>query len=455
MDRFAAVILAAGQGTRMKSDLPKVLHPVCGQPMVLWSVESARTLGADDVVLVVGHGADEVRRTVGPDVTYAFQAERLGTGHAVLQARQALLGRADTVLVLYADMPTLRTETLRRLVDLHRSRRPTITMLTVHSDDSMGFGRVVRDEAGAVREVVEEAAATPEILALRELNCGVYCFDADWLWEHLPRIPPTPPKDELYLTDTVGLAVNEGREVEAVTIDDVTEVLGINTRVHLAASERILRRRIAERLMLDGVTLMDPETTYIDASVRVGRDTVIHPNTYLHGATVVGERCELGPGAVVRDSRIGDGCRVLASVLEGAQMDDGSNVGPFGHLRSGAHLGAGVHMGNFGEVKNAHLAPGTKMGHFSYVGDAEIGPDVNIGAGAVTCNFDGKRKHRTVVGAGAFIGSGSMLVAPVTVGEGAKVGAGSVVTRDVPDATLAYGVPARPRRRVDEEEGDA
>jgi bifunctional UDP-N-acetylglucosamine pyrophosphorylase/glucosamine-1-phosphate N-acetyltransferase len=450
--RIAAVILAAGQGTRMRSTLPKVLHRVAGLPMVRWSVDNARSLGAAPVALVVGEGADAVRDTVGPDAEYALQTERLGTGHALLQAREVVSGRADSVLVLYGDMPTLRRETMQALLALHAERRSAITMLTVRSEDSMGFGRIVRDGNGRVSAIVEEAVATPEILAIRELNCGVYCFDAEWLWRRLPDVPLTPPKNEYYLTDMVSLAAADGRAIEAVTVDDIDEVQGVNTRVHLAHSERILRGRINERLMLGGVTLIDPATTYVDATVEVGGDTVIYPNTTLRGYTTIGEGCEIGPNSVIVDAHIADGCRVIASVVEEAAMDEGAEIGPYGHLRKGAHLGAGVHMGNFGEVKNAYLASGTKMGHFSYVGDAEIGENTNIGAGTITCNYDGQHKHRTTVGADAFIGSGTMLVAPLNVGEGAKIGAGSVVTHDVPDHTLAYGVPARTKRSLNDED---
>ena len=454
MGEIAAVILAAGQGTRMRSALPKVLHPVGGIPMIMWSVRRARELGAEPIVLVVGKGAEAVKEAVGGGVLYAFQAERLGTGHATLQARELLQGKTAAVLVLYGDMPLLRRDTLERLVSLHKERKPAITLLSVESDDSMGFGRIVRDKAGRVTAIVEEAVATRDVLALRELNCGVYCFDGEWLWQRLPDVPATQPKGERYLTDTVALAVAGGRRVDVLTISGVAEVQGINTRVHLARCERIARERVAERLMLEGVTLIDPATVYVHESVRVGRDTVIYPNTHLQGDTIVGESCVLGPNTIVRDTTIGDSCRVVASVLEGATLEDDVSVGPFGHLREGAHLGRGVHMGNFGEVKNSYLGPGTKMGHVSYIGDAQVGADVNVGAGTITCNFDGVRKHRTTIGAGAFLGSGTMLVAPVSVGRGAVVGAGSVVTRDVPDGTLAYGVPARPKRRLDEAEPD-
>lgn len=454
MNNLAAVILAAGEGTRMKSSRPKVLHPVGGRSMVLWSVHSARAAGAGEVVLVVGEGAEVVKETVGDDVRYAFQGEQLGTGHATLQAQETLAGEVDSVLVLYGDMPTLRTETLQRLIRHHEEHRPAVTMLSVISKDSMGFGRVVRDEAGNVQEIVEEAVAGPEILAIEELNCGVYCFDADWLWERLPDVPLTQPKGEYYLTDMIGLAVEAGRSVEAVTISDVEEVQGINTRVHLARAEGILRQRINEEIMLSGVTLIDPSSTYIEAGVQVGWDTIIHPNTHLQGETVIGEECVIGPDAVVRDTRIGDRCEVTASVLEEAVLEDDVDIGPFGHLRPGAHLGQGVHMGNFGEVKNSYLAPGTTMGHFSYLGDAQVGEDVNVGAGTITCNYDGQHKHPTLVEEGVFIGSGTMLVAPVRVGRRSKIGAGAVVTRDVPEKTLVYGVPARYRGRTEEAEDD-
>ncbi|MBC7263986.1 MAG: bifunctional UDP-N-acetylglucosamine diphosphorylase/glucosamine-1-phosphate N-acetyltransferase GlmU [Chloroflexi bacterium] len=447
----AVVILAAGQGTRMKSKLPKVIHPVAGQPMVQWVVNAVLPLSKQPPVVVVGYGAELVRAALGERVTYAVQPEQLGTGHAVMQAQDTLQSKVDAVLVVYGDMPLLATETLRHLIATHEGGEQPITMLTTLYDDSMGFGRVLRDERGQVLGIVEEAQATPEQLRIRELNCGVYVFDADWLWAHLSKIPRSP-KGEYYLTDLVGIAIAEGARVEALVASDPVEVLGVNDRVHLARVESIVRQRIRENCMRSGVTLMDPSTTYIDAMVSIGQDTIIYPNTHLQGKTIIGNDCIIGPNTVIRDSRIGDHCRIGTSVLEEAEVEANVEIGPFAHLRRGAHLAEGVHMGNFGEVKNSYLGPGTKMGHFSYIGDATIGQNVNIGAGTVTCNFDGERKHPTHIEDNAFIGSDTMLVAPVRVGKGAKTGAGSVVTHDVPPESVVYGVPARVRRKKGEKQ---
>ncbi len=443
-----SLILAAGQGTRMRSDLPKVLHPLVGRPLISYAIDAGRAATGAEPVVVIGHGAEAVRETVGDSVGWAIQERQLGTGHAVKSARGLLEGQAELVLVTSGDMPLLRGETLSRLVEAQKNHRGPITLLTVAGSDSRGFGRVVRGEDGSVRAIVEETQASPEQLRIHEFNVGAYCFRSDWLWGALERVPLSP-KGEYYLTDTVALAVEDGLPVQAIVMDDEAEAIGINTRVHLAEAEKTMRRRINEEWMLAGVSLIDPERTYIEAGVDIGRDTVIWPDTYLQGKTSIGADCVLGPGTIIRDTRVGNHCTILQSLLEGAELENHVSMGPFGHLRKGAHLAEGVHLGNFGEVKSSYLGPGTKMGHFSYIGDAHIGPNVNIGAGTITCNFDGTHKNKTEIGANVFIGSDTMLVAPVTIGEGAKTGAGAVVTKDVPPYTLVVGAPARPLRALE------
>lgn len=453
----ATVILAAGEGTRMKSKLPKVLHPLGGQPLVMYLVNLALQVSSQPPVMVVGLGARLVRDRVGDAcVRYVLQEERLGTGHAVLQARDELQGRSQAVLVLYGDMPLLTPPTVTELLTVFAARSPAIAMLTLEvapGADTMGFGRIVRDDAGRPTAIVEEAVATPEQLEIRELNCGIYCFRADWLWERLTDLQLSR-KGEYYLTDLVAMAAEEGQAVETVPVHEADEVLGINDRLHLARAEAVLRRRINDELMRGGVTLTDPATTYVEVGVRVAPDTVIHPNTHLQGDTQIGDDCIIGPNAILRNTTVGPRCRILNSVVEDASLGADVRVGPFGHLRAGARLDSGVHMGNFGEVKNSYLGPGTRMGHFSYVGDTTVGANANIGAGTVTCNYDGERKHATSIGESAFIGSGAMLVAPLTIGPGAKIGAGSVVTHDVPPNAVVYGVPARERGRVHRDDVD-
>jgi bifunctional UDP-N-acetylglucosamine pyrophosphorylase/glucosamine-1-phosphate N-acetyltransferase len=437
------IILAAGQGTRMRSDLPKVLHPLAGRPMVCFVVDAARALEPDNLVVVVGHGADLVRQAVGSGVTYVTQEEQLGTGHAVRQAERAVAGQAELVLVLYGDTPLVQPETLQQVADHHQSTGAVATILTSRPAAPTGYGRIVRDGGtGRVLAIVEEREATPEQKAIDEVSSGIFCFRDPWLWPSLAAVQPSSG-GEYYLTDLVAIACDQGKWVTAWPVADPLEVIGLDHRLKLAWGEAEMRRRINERWMVAGVTLIHPEATYVDAGVEIGSDTVIWPNTFLQGQTRIGQGCTIGPGAVIRDSTIGDRCKVELSMVEQAIMEEDSDIGPFGHLRKGAHLGKGVHMGNFGEVKNSYLGPGVKMGHMSYLGDATVGAGANIGAGTITCNYDGQRKHRTVIGREAFIGSDTMLVAPVEIGDGAKTGAGAVVTHDVPPGTLAYGVPAR------------
>lgn len=455
MMKISAVILAAGQGTRMRSKTPKVLHSLAGRAMIDYSLKAVEGICTDLPVVVVGHGAEAVMKHVGQAARFVTQEPQLGTAHAVQQAESLLSGESDLVLIYYADMPLLQNETLKMLVESQKSSSAVLSMLTVIAEDPKGFGRISRKADGSVNAVIEEAAASREQLAIRELNAGIYCCRADWLWAGLKRIKKSP-KGEYYLTDLVEMAVKDGEKVNAILMGDAKEAIGINTRKHLAEAESILRERINDKWMLAGVTIMQPATTFIDEQVQIGQDTVIWPNTYLRGSTVIGSDCVLGPDVIIEDTTIGDACRVQMAVLEGAILEDHVSMGPYAHLRKGAHLASGVHMGNFGEVKNSYLGPETKMGHFSYIGDATIGVDVNIGAGTITCNFDGEKKNKTVIEDGAFIGSDTMLVAPVKIGKKAKTGAGAVVNHDVPAGTVVVGVPARElQKRKEKEKPDA
>jgi len=441
-------VLAAGAGTRMKSKRPKMLHTLAGRSLIDRCIETAAQVTGAPPVVVVGHGAELVREAIGGRASFVLQAEQLGTGHAVLQA-EAAAGDAAQVVVTYGDMPLLTPETLRELVRLRERTNAAVAMLTLISDTPRGFGRVVRDAQGErVLAVIEEVCCTPEQLAIRELNAGAYCFDGAWLWPALRRIRPNPQKGEYFLTDLIALAVADGREVRAIATDDHDECLGINTRLDLADAEVALRRRINSRHMLNGVTIADPATTYIDDQVEIGADTVILPNTHLVGQTRIGSDCQIGPNAYIIASTIGDRVRVMQSMIEESRVADDVHIGPFSHLRPGAQVGSHVHIGNFAEIKNSTLGSGSHMGHFSYLGDATVGEGVNLGAGTITCNFDGVKKNQTVIGDHAFIGSDTLLVAPVKVGDRARTGAGAVVTRDVPADTLAVGLPARVIRRL-------
>jgi bifunctional UDP-N-acetylglucosamine pyrophosphorylase/glucosamine-1-phosphate N-acetyltransferase len=447
--KITAVLLAAGQGTRMKSDLPKVLHPLCGKPMVWHVLEALKMATTETPVVIVGYGAQEVTNYVGDSAECILQEPQLGTAHAALQAEPLLRGNTDVVIVTYADMPLLRGETFKQLVETQRLNPGPLSLLTVIAEDPRGFGRIVRKADGTVEAIMEEYVATPEQREIKELNVGAYCFKADWLWDALHRIEKNPKSGEYYLTDIVELAVKDHLPVQAVVHNDLIETIGINTRVHLCEAEAALRLRINREHMLNGVSMMDPASTYIEVGVKIGQDTTILPNTYIHGNTGIGEGNVIGPNTIIRDSRIGNRCKVLASILEGAVLEDDIDMGPFARLRKGAHLKSHVHMGNFGEVKDSTLHEGVKMGHFSYIGNTIIGARTNIGAGTITCNFDGEKKNFTEIGEDAFIGSDTMLVAPLKLGDGARTGAGAVVTKNVPEDTLVVGIPARAIRKVE------
>ena len=442
------VLLAAGKGTRMRSRLPKLLHPLGGKPILMHALDAAVQASSQPPVLVVGHGAEDIRTAVGARAECVEQAEQLGTGHALLQARPALEGKADLVLVSNADLPLLRGGTLTALLEAQQKSKAAFTLLTLRQKEARGFGRIKRVKGKPVA-IIEEAEASARELAIAELNVGAYCFDARWLWPALGKLKPSAQKGEYYLTDLLALAAKAGKKVQTIELADATEAIGINTREHLAEAERALRTRINRHWMLAGVTIRDPHTTYIESGVTIGQDTVLEPNTMLLDGTRVGEDCRIGPNTSIAHSQVGNACHIQSAVVEHAIIENNVEIGPFARLRPGAHLENDVHMGNFGEVKNSRLAPGVRMGHFSYIGDATIGRDVNIGAGTITANFDGQNKNHTVIEEGVFIGSDTMLVAPLHIGKGARTGAGSVVTKDVPANTVVVGVPARAIRKLE------
>ena len=445
---FDGIVMAAGEGKRMRSRISKPLHRICGREMVRYPVELLRAAGAERVVVVVSpDNMDAIKAVLGSEVEYAVQERRDGTGGAVLACRELLKGSADQVLVIGADTPLVILDSIHALLDDCQTGGVSMTVLTAPNDESPDLGRVVLED-GRVSRIVEarEAAETPDDLAPL-INAGAYCFEADWLWSTLRMLRPRP-SGEHYLTDLAGLGASSGARVAATLVSELEEVWGVNNRAQLAYAERIIGDRIRELWLMEGVTMTDPDSVYIDADVSIGMDTVILPNTMLMGGTTVGENCEIGPNSVIRNSTVGNSCRVTSSALEEATMEDHTDIGPFSHLRPGAYLESGVHIGNYVEVKESRFKAGAVMGHFGYAGDATIGERVNIGAGMITCNYDGKEKHRTVVEDDAFIGCDTMLVAPVTVGEGSITGAGAVVTKDVPPARLAVGVPATIRRNL-------
>ena len=439
---IAVVVLAAGLGTRMRSRRAKVLHELAGRPLLHYPLLALRPLAPARVVLVIGHQADLVKEAAGTvtleGLKTVLQPEQRGTGHAVRCAMPALAGFDGDVLVLYGDVPRIRTATLQALVDAHRNAGAALSLLTLHFSDPTGYGRIVRDAEGRVRRVVEQRDATPAERAITEINPGFYCIRSDVLGPLLDRLRPDNAQGELYLTDLVAMAAGNGRGVATVPVADAGEVAGINTRGELARMESLVRREIVERLMAAGVTFEDPATAYVGAEVKIGADTVIGPNVTLRGTTRIGAGCRLDGTNFVSDTVIGDRVHVLfGTVADGADIGDDAIVGPYARLRPGTRLGARVHIGNFVETKKAVVGAGTKANHLTYLGDCEIGEDTNVGAGTITCNYDGFKKSQTRIGSRVQIGSDTQLVAPVTVGDDAYVGAGTTVTRDVPDGALA------------------
>jgi bifunctional UDP-N-acetylglucosamine pyrophosphorylase/glucosamine-1-phosphate N-acetyltransferase len=437
--------MAAGLGTRMRSRTPKLLHELCGRPMVAYVVDAGRAVTGQRPLVVYSPATAGVRDVLGADVVYALQAEPRGTGDAVAAAVAALPEDADEILVLTGDAPLVEPSLLEELLEERRLDQAAIALVAVDAIDPGALGRVIRDEAGTVDRIVERKDATDEELAVNEINSGLYAFDAGWLRGRIGSLTASPRTGELYLTELVELAREDGRLVVALTVEDDGRLLGINDRAELAQAEWDLRTRLNGDHMRAGVTMRDPSTVYVDATVTLATDVTVEPNVIIRGRTSIGEGSTIGAGSQIVDSTIGAGCLVWASIVESSTVEDGARIGPFSHLRPGSIVGAGAEVGNFAELKNARLGPNVKQHHVSYLGDAELGAGTNVGAGTITANFDGQTKHRTTIGERVFLGVDTMLRAPLTIGDDARTGAGAVVTRDVPPGKLAVGVPARIR----------
>ncbi len=444
MNDWTGVVLAAGQGTRMKSSLPKVLHTVCGKPLLAHVADTMRSAGASKLVIVGSPAfADmlEFRAAAGEGTAIAIQQKPLGTANALESAKEAV-GSARTVVVGAGDMALVRTETVQKLVEEHERSKALITVLTATVPDPTGLGRIVRTKDGKVSAIVEEAEADEIQKLIYEINTGMYCIDAAWAWAELEKVRVSAV-GENYLTDLLAVGALQGRAA-AIPVSHVSEGMGINNRVQLAEVEAVMRDQTRRAHMLAGVTIRDPQTTYIDAGVEIGQDTELLPGNHLHAGTRIGSGCIIGPNSILRDCEIGDGAKIISSHIDGAVIGAGISVGPFTRIRAGTRIETGAYIGNFAEIKNSNIGSGTHVGHFSYVGDSDLGKNVNIGAGTVTANYDGVNKHRTVIKDGVKVGSDTVIVAPVTIGENASTGSGSVVNRDVPAGETVVGVPARP-----------
>ena len=440
MENIATIILAAGKGTRMKSDLVKVLHPILGLPMLSYTIYlSLHHIKAEKTIVVVGHQADQIKeRFQTPQINFVLQREQLGTGHAVLQALPLLQGFTGTALILCGDVPLVKAETLRSFIDTFLGNDSTIAVLTAVVKDPYGYGRIIRGPEGWLERIVEEKDASDEESLIREINTGIFCVRSAFLMEGLKEIGKENVQGEYYLPDLVEVARKRDLRCSAHMVANPVEVMGINTRVDLATATEALRQEKVKELMLSGVTIIDPRTTYLDRTVEIGKDTTLYPNCTLQGRTRIGERCVIEPNSKISDTEIGDGVTIRSySVITESRIEDGASIGPFAHLRPLSEVKAKARIGNFVEVKKSVIGKGSKANHLAYIGDSLIGEEVNIGAGTITCNYDGFEKHQTIIGDRVFVGSNVELVAPVKVGNRSSIGAGTTVTKDVPEGALA------------------
>ncbi len=439
MFEYAAIVLAAGKGTRMKSNRCKVLHEVAGRPMIAYVLDAARTAVIDKICMIVGHRADSVRESLhGQGLTFELQEPQLGTGHAVDSARNAFTGFNGRILVLCGDIPLVKSATVKSMIDFHESAQARMTVMTAMVENPYGYGRIKRSELGLVTSIVEQKDADEYERLINEINAGVYIVESELLFDLLNRLKPNNAQGEYYLTDIIEEANKDGIAVHAYRIEDFSEASGINSRADLAFVSKRIYQSVAEKHMREGVTIVDPDTTYIDWDVSVGLDTVVWPGVVITGPTVIGERCVIEPHVFISDCRVGDDSRILlGSRLDRCLVSESAAVGPMAHLRADAKIGKNCRVGNFVEIKKTVLGDGSKASHLTYLGDSDIGKNVNIGCGTITCNYDGKKKHKTSIGDHCFVGSDVQFVAPVTIGEGCVIGAGSTITKNVPGGSLA------------------
>jgi len=440
MHDFKAIILAAGAGTRMKSSLPKVLHKLSGKPMITLVMDSIVNAGVQDITAVVPSCNEPFKEALEEKIEITVQKHQKGSGHALLQCRQKA-SNIENILVINGDMPLIKAKTLSDLMAQHKSSKADLTLLTGKVTDPKDFGRIVRNNEGEVTKVVEESEANENQLLINEINAGAYCFKTAWLWAALESLKPSK-SGEFFLTDLISFAESINLSIESISADN-QEIMGVNNKSDLAKAEKILRIITCENLMETGVRIIDPDTTYIDLGVLISPDTVIFPNTYISGNTNISSNCEIGPNCEITNSSLGSSCIIKSSTIEFAMIRDNVSIGPYSHIREGSILNEDVSIGNYVEIKNSTLGRGTKSGHHCYLGDSDIGSNDNIGAGTITCNYDGEQKHRTTIRDDAFIGSDTKLVAPVTIGKQSVTGAGSIVTKDIPDFAKGVGSPAR------------
>lgn len=437
MQEFMSVIMAAGMGTRMRSETPKVLHKVCGKPLVGWVIDVSKKAGSEQIVTIVGHKAEMVEDALGDACLYALQAEQKGTGHAVMQAAEQIEKFGKTVVILNGDIPLITPETIQKAIEEHTKKQNSATVITAVLEDATGYGRIIRNAAGQVQKIVEHKDATEEERAVREINSGMYVFNSADLLYALKELKPNNAQGEYYLTDTLEILLKNGKNIGAYIVEDADEIRGINDRIQLAEAEKIMQQRIYTRHMQNGVTFVLPETSLIEDGVEIGADTIVEPNVILRGETKIGKNCVVGSGSQITNSQIADNVEIACSVMVEASVDEGTHVGPFAYLRPNSRVGKNVKVGDFVELKNSTIDDDTKISHLTYIGDSDVGKRVNFGCGTVTVNYDGKKKYRTTIGDDCFIGCNTNLVSPVKVENGAYIAAGSTITEDVPGDGLA------------------